>query len=148
MLGAVMVLAGERARASDVRHEIAVGTATTNSSTFTTTETVLLSVSADLIGGRTYAIEAWLELLPSVSADKCDLRIRENNVTGAVVRSARVSLDTAASSEHVSFYGRYTAAETGAKTLVLTGQRGAGSGNIQRISGPTFPGYLIVNQVS
>src|SRR5262245_10431453 len=81
------VLAGASAIAGMMPGErIATDIVTADSSTFTTTETVVQTAVAALITGRIYKVKWFGHWGSSVSGDRFQWRIRETNVSGTVLQ--------------------------------------------------------------
>lgn len=126
---------------------IATTTATSSTATFTTTETITDSVTAALVNGERYLVEFWGRFSTSVAGDNIIVAIREDNVSGT--RLNEEERDLVAASMGVAAYMRaeYTAAATGDKTFVVTGDRVAGTGNITRVAAVTGPALLSVTHI-
>lgn len=140
-----MVAAGTILRAGRLPgEEIAVATETSDSSTFTTTETAIGSVTASLISGVTYTIAAQVPLSSTVAGDDVDVRIREDNVSGTEMALTTVDIVSTTTPTVAVLNARYTAGSTGSKTFVATGDRVGGSGNIRREAASTRPQIIRV----
>jgi hypothetical protein len=127
---------------------LATSVETTISASFTTTETVIHTVTAALVTGRTYAVHLHTRILSDVNGDNVDVRIREDNVSGTTLQLIRRDLLSTAIPETLYLYAEYTAVATGNKTFVGTGDRTTGSGNLTRNLDPAVPGYLFVEYIS
>lgn len=143
-----MPLAGENLRATDRRR---VGTTinTTGSGTFTTTETTVESVTFSAIAGVQYEILYAAALWKSsVSADVVSVRCREDSSTGTQLIG--IDFDAVIANHYYSPVVRalWTASSTVSKTIVITGQRKSGTGNISRDAGATNPAITTVTSVS
>lgn len=103
-----------------------------SSGTFTTTETVVQSITVPLIRGRHYRILWSVMFSSTVAGDRVVSRIREDDETGTQLAGSNVILSSANGSYNGSLRTRYTALDTADKTFVGTGQRAAGTGNIIR----------------
>lgn len=135
VVGAVtQLLSGQR---------IATTTETTISAGFTA-ETIINTVTAALISGRTYAIGLFTGITSTVAGDNAEFRIRENNVAGTQLQVVRKDLLATNITEVVFLYAQYTAVATGDKTFVGTGFRQAGTGTLTRNTSPTAPAYMYV----
>lgn len=145
------VLAGQVARVGRRPYErIATDRLEADSSTFTTTETLVQSVTASLVSGRTYRIR-WVGCFNSTVADDVVLgQIREDSVSGTVLQTGRVSIPLASSSTgwHCYLEAYYTAGSTGSKTFVATGDRVAGTGTCHREASAARPTILYVQYIS
>jgi len=76
--------AGQVATAGRIPGElIASSRATSDSATFTTVETTVLSVTAPLVSGRTYRVVFYGKFATTVAGDIGAARMREDNVVGA-----------------------------------------------------------------
>lgn len=130
--------------------QIAETTATSDSSNFTTTETTVISVTAPLVDGRTYKIEADVGWQSSVSADRMRMRIREDNSSGTVLSETQLIISTTATTTPYTKMAtaRFTASATANKTFVVTGERLAGSGNVRMEADTTRASFLGVYYLS
>lgn len=128
---------------------IATNIRTGDSSTFTTTETTVDSVTAALVSGRTYRVRWTVQWASSVANDDVAGRIREDNSTGTELAFGKVrSLDASSTGWSGWVEGEYTAVSTGNKTFVWTGVRFAGTGNCRAEAATTRPIYLYVDYIS
>lgn len=121
---------------------------TSDTATFTTTETVVSSVTVDLVNGRTYKVRFVGTMQSDVNGDLINARIREDNSTGTQLqlRREQSTTNTAGSGPSFDMEAEYTAVATGSKTFVATGVRGAGgTGNITCEGAATQPRYLYVD---
>lgn len=130
--------AGEIIRAGPVNTRRGTTTATTTTATFTA-ETVTDTLTVDLIEDARYLIEWYGFFASTVAADDVTGRLREDNVTGTLMRSMREDLPSANQSRMFYMRAEYTATATGSKTFVATGERAAGTGNITRNATATSP---------
>jgi hypothetical protein len=116
-------------------------TATSDSSGWTTTETVALTLVVPVIIGRTYKIVVDASYASSVDGDVEFVRIRENNVTGTTIHSSRIVVqDGAGVRAHAEV--EWTAPATANKMFVLTGERESGTGTGRIDAGSINPAYL------
>jgi hypothetical protein len=145
-----MPAAGETIIAGRVPGErIATTTRTSNSSGVTTTETVVDSVTASLVSGRTYKVRWFGQVFSTVADGYVRLRIREDNVTGTEVDQRQQETNIAASQAFpVILEGEYTAAATASKTFVATIIRQVGTGTVTAQAGSANPTRLTVDYVS
>lgn len=110
-----------------------------DSATFTTTETVLITLTVPVVSGRTYSVDGKLRIQSTVGgiAEGCQVRIREDNVTGNELD--RLIINVATTATTVGYGGmllsRYTAVATGNKTFVVTGVRITGATGTFRMEG-------------
>jgi hypothetical protein len=145
-----MPAAGETIIAGRVPGErIATTTATADSSTFTTTETTVMSVTAALVTGRTYRVRFYGRFNSSVSTDRVVARFREDNSSGTEIATTDTPLTNYSGTfgHAIEIEIEYTASATGNKTFVVTGERGAGSGNCNLEAATTRPAYLYVDYI-
>jgi hypothetical protein len=123
---------------------------TSDSSGFTTTETVIDSVTAALVSGRTYRVRWVVAWASTVSADTVFSRLREDNLTGTQLQLLRCALTTAAGAGTRwvgAVEAEYTAVSSGNKTFVGTGVRVTGTGTITAHAASTYPIYLYVDYI-
>jgi len=125
---------------------IATTTETTISAGFTT-ETIINTVTAELVSGRTYAIGLFTGIVSTIAGDNAEYRIREDSVAGTQLQVIRRDLLATNITEVVFLYAQYTAVATGSKTFVGTGFRQAGTGTLTRNSSATSPSYMYVEYV-
>jgi hypothetical protein len=134
----------ERLRASDLNDalappRIATTEVVSDSSTFTTTETQVASVTAALVSGRNYRVRLVARFGTSAANDIVVVRVREDNLSGTTLQFELRPLPSTSSSGNTVgvLEGEYVAASTGDKTFVASGQRTSGSvlvrGTLQRI---------------
>jgi hypothetical protein len=136
-----------RSRGLYPRMRAATSVNTTTTATFTA-ETITDSVTFSAIQGKTYAIEFRGGWRSSVANDIVGGRIREDNIAGTTLQQSRVLITAATSTNLDCMYGQYThAAASGNKTIVVTGFRSAGAGNISRVGAATIPSYLFVDLI-
>lgn len=143
------VAAGQPIDVDDVVKRIATTTLTTDSAGFTTTETSIGSVTASLVDGVTYSITAHGAIDSSASGDSCDVRIREDSVSGTEMTLRRIHLIDDTGRWGFTVYAEYTATATGSKTFHVTGDRpGGAGGTLVRKASATIPTYIFVDRVS
>lgn len=143
-----MPSAGQIVRASDVNRRIATTVETTDSATFTTTETAIASVTAALVSGRTYRVRIVTRIGTTVANDAVIVRLREDSTAGTEMASGRLgSLDTGVAGNLIVFEAEYTAAATANKTFVASAVRSSGTGTYHREAGTNRPTYLYVDYV-
>lgn len=128
---------------------IATTTSTSDTATFTTTETVIDTVTAALVTGRTYQVR-WAGGVASTVNDTAVLaRIRDTNLVGTTLQERNVPVTTTSSSGvPVNIEAEYTAVATGNHTFVTTGLRNGGTGTLLGEGALTHPRYLYVNYLS
>lgn len=141
--------AGQQLTAGRVPGErIATTTETSDSSTFTTTETELLSATAALVSGRTYRVRGVFNLESSTGSDEVRVRLREDDTSGTLLQSGDREVPTSSSFGYLTLMeSEYTASATGDKTFVITGVRSSGSGTDKRGSSSARPAYLYVDYI-
>ena len=139
--------AGQIAEAGRIPGErIATTEVTSSSSTFTTTEIDVASVTAPLVSGRTYLVYFDGAFNTSTTGDIVRGRLREDNTTGSVRQTRDTpAMTSGATVEPLIMQAEYTAVSTGDKTFVATAVRltGTGTPNLQAASG--FPSFLWVD---
>lgn len=102
---------------------------TANSSTYGATETTLYTITPSLVSGLTYRIIFIAKIAVDVAGDVSFARIREDSLTGNQLDGANVYGGTTNTSGFTVYaISEYTAAATGTKTFVVTGQRVSGTG--------------------
>lgn len=122
--------------------EYAIGTS--SSGTFTTTETVVDTVTAPLITGKLYEVLWTTNAQSSVANDVVLARIREDALAGTQIMDGRVDASAANVNFLVALRVIYTAVATGNKTFVGTFVRSSGTGNVLRYAAATSPSTLSV----
>lgn len=145
-----MSSAGQRLVAGRIPGEqIAITTNTTDSGTWTTTETVTDSVTAALVTGRTYSVHWFGAMVSTVAADITLVRMREDDVTGTLMTERSVYIPSTSSAGFgFMLECRYTAAATANKTFVVAGIRNGGTGTQHADATATRPRILYVNYIS
>lgn len=148
-----MPLAGESIIAGQVPGErIATDIVTADSSTFTTTETSVQSVTAALVSGRIYRVRWCVHWGSSVEGDRVQIRIREDSGTSGTILQEFTGESTAAHGgsslgEYDTPEAEYTAVSTGNKTFSGTMVRSSGTGNVQLEGASTRPNYMYVDYI-
>lgn len=122
---------------------------TSDSSTFTTSETEVMSVTAPLVSGRTYRVRFWGTFNSTVNGDRIRVKVREDDSSGTQLAEHQMVISTTASTTgYLSVVEvEFTAASTGNQTFVVTGERLAGSGSINREGATNRPSYLYVDYI-
>lgn len=117
-----------------------------DSSTFTGTETVILTLAdAPLVTGRTYELVAHVNIETTVADSRVIVRIREDNLAGNAFEQANVWPDfTGSIGMPVALKAPFTAGSTGNKTFVVTGVRASGTGTINMSGDASTPNLLDV----
>jgi hypothetical protein len=145
-----MPSAGESVIAGRMPGErIATQIDTADTSTFTTTETVVSTVTAALVNGRIYRVRFVGTMQSDVTDDTINSRLREDNVSGTQLQLRRAQSPTSSAGSGVGMdvEAEYTAVATGNKTFVATGTRSTGTGNITCEGSATQPRYLYVDYI-
>jgi recombinational DNA repair protein RecT len=146
-----MSSAGQRLVAGRVPGErIATETVTADSSTFTNTDTVMMTLVAPLVDGRTYQVGMTARFNSTVSNDDVLVRIREDNVSGTDLQFGQIELpfDSTVGHGPVVLFAEYTAVATGNKTFVCVADRNAGTGNLNMDASATGPARMWVDYLS
>ncbi|MFW6091370.1 MAG: hypothetical protein ACODAF_05795 [Actinomycetota bacterium] len=129
---------------------IATEVLTSDSSTFTNTEVELMSVTAALVEGRTYAVVGRARFGSTNGGDDIVARLREDDVNGDLLQHAQIEQPSSTSSlgfGPLVVYAEYTAGSTGDKTFALTGDRNFGSGDCRLDATSAAPAYLYVDYI-
>lgn len=126
---------------------IATTTRTANSGTFTA-ETVIDSVTASLITGKTYKVVFYGRFFKDVADGIIRARIREDSISGTELAITQLYSATVINQSFPIYIEvLYTAVATGDKTFVATGARQTGTGNVTAQASATAPTYLYVEYV-
>lgn len=127
-------------------YQVAQTAVTSDSSAITTTETVVISVTASLISGVQYWVDVDIGVQSSVATDVAFVRLREDSLTGTERQFAQAYIDETSSTVAVRERLRYqyTAGSTGSKTFVATVVRLAGTGDLRLEASGNRPSYLTV----
>lgn len=140
---------GDNSSFADVATRVAATELTTNSATWTSSESsALISVTASLINGWSYKISALVMVNSTVAADAAFMRIREDNSGGT--QSVGLSLGiptTTGNGFPLWLYAEYTAAATASKIWVLTGSRLSGTGTQGIVCSTSRPCWLTVDRI-
>ena len=121
---------------------------TTDSGTFTTTETEIATVTANLVTGATYRVRAISHVGTSVANDAATVRIREDTVAGQQIQELRLDLPNAGvAGNYCEIETEYTALATAAKTFSFTAARSSGTGNLRREAQGDRPTQFYVDYV-
>jgi hypothetical protein len=128
---------------------IASSVATADSSNFTTTEVVVMTVTAPLVTGRTYSIWAGPTFHSTVDGDVVFAQLREDDVSGnGLDRTDDYIRVTTSTIDRTLLFSMFTATATGNKTFVVTGDRVIGSGNCRLEASTNRPAYMLVRYES
>ena len=139
-----MAQAGETIIAGKVPGErIATTTRTVNSSSFTTTETSIDSVTASVVIGRTYRVKWVTDVASTVDGDVARVRIREDNGSGSVIQLTNIRCRNGRDIGFV-LETEYTADATEDKTFVATCVRQDGTGTLALNAASEEPALLYV----
>lgn len=125
---------------------LAMDTVTADSGTFTA-ETVVQSVTADLVSGMTYRIGVMSHGASTVVGDGYIGRIREDNLTGTELQSTFVTVDSNVIGGTINMEAYFVATATGSKTFVLTGVRSGGTGNCRLEAASNRPSYVYLEWI-
>lgn len=127
-------------------YRVGVQTYTSDSSTFTTSETEIGSITVDLINGVQYEIRCDAHVSSSTAGDTVTCRIRENNTSGTEIQvvSGNTVSTTGNRPVAIPLWGLYTAVATGSKTFSITAVRQAGAGNVFRDVSSVAPMIITV----
>jgi hypothetical protein len=140
---------GDNSSWADVAYRVAATELTTNSATWTSSESsALISVTASLINGWTYKIWATMKVNSTVAADLAFMRLREDTSAGTQDDGANLYIGTTNGNGFVvALYAEYTASATGNKTWVVTGSRSAGTGTQGIVCSVNRPCFLAVDRI-
>lgn len=125
---------------------VATTVLTAASGTFTTAETLVASVTANLVFGRVYRIT--FDGAFNLTVDGViRVSIRENSVAGTILTVRDSWVDNGGTASVIHAEVEYTATTTGSKTFVATGDVlvGAGTGNLNAAA--NFPSYMYVDYI-
>ena len=129
--------------------EIALTTNTSDSSTWTTTETLTDTVTAALVDGRTYKVSWHGGIVSTVVGDIALMRMREDSTSGTLMTERNVYISgTTSAGNAASIEARYTATATANKTFIVSGIRNGGTGTEHADATATRPRYLYVTYIS
>jgi len=144
-----MPSAGETIIAGRIPGErIATNIETSDSGSISTTETVVMSVTAPVVEGRTYRVKAVFNVDGTVSNDTFVARLREDSVSGAQLQVDRVDLTNPSTNlAAVPLEVEYTADATEDKTFVLCFIRSTGTGSMILAAAGNAPSYLYVDYI-
>jgi len=123
---------------------------TSDSSTFTTSETDIGTITVSLISGVVYEVECEAHVSSSTAGDTVTCRIRQDNTTGTEIQvvSANTVSTTGNRPVAVPLRALYTAGATGSKTFVVTAVRQNGAGNVFRDVSGVAPMIITVRVAS
>ena len=141
---------GEKILAADLLGRFRVGTGyeDTDSATFTTTTTAIVTAVADLVSGRTYRVKMVTHIGTSAANDVVSLTLREDTIGGNEIQgAANCPVPTTTSAGHYfQIETDFTAVSTGSKTFVGGAVRGTGGGgNLRREAASARPTILTVD---
>lgn len=118
------------------------------SSGFTTTETVLDSVTASLVAGRTYKVRAVEPIQSTVADDLVRFRLRQDNVSGSQLWLDNFSLPVGSVNFMHGMEAEFTATATADKTFVATAVRQTGTGTLTSGASSAQKALLYVDFIS
>lgn len=146
-----MALAGETAVAGKIPGErIATEITTSDSATFTTTETEVMTVTAPVVSGRTYAVWFIARWGSDTTGDRVLARLREDDANGTLLGIGQVEIGDFTSAlgfGPIVIYAEYTATATGDKTFSGTGDLNAGSGPCWMDAVSGAPAFMFVDYI-
>ncbi len=121
---------------------------TSSSAGFTTTATVVDTITVSLVNGETYEVEWVSQFSDTVAADRVLVALCEDNAAGTQLFGYfAASPNPTSAAFPIRVLAEYTAVATGSKTFVGVLQRVAGTGTITSGAGSTAPSRIIVRQV-
>ncbi len=122
------------------------GAIDTDSSTFTTIETAIATVTAALISGKRYKIVLSTHIGTTNAGDTVDIGIRETNASGTELnRSVAEPIpSTTAAGHYFRLEAEFTATATGNKVFAGTAQRNTGTGTLRREAAAIRPTSMYV----
>lgn len=141
-----MPAAGSTARVGLIPGQrIATTEITSDSAGFTTTETAVATVTADLIEGGIYRVRASVNFSSGTDGDVIFVRTHVGNgLAGATRHSSRLVLQAGAGIR-VGAEFEHKATADGEQTFTLSGQRESGSSTCQLDAGNEWPSYFYVD---
>lgn len=145
-----MSSAGQQLVAGRIPGErIATEVQTVDSAGFTA-ETVIMTVVAPVVTGRTYLVRGYVSVASETDNDDVQLRIREDSISGNQLQEDGFELTHDLQStrgQHQVIEAEYTADATENKTFVVTAELAAGTGDLRREAAANKPSYLYLNYV-
>lgn len=145
-----MSSAGQQLIAGRIPGErIATTEETTDSATFTTTETVVMTVTAPLVIGRTYQIRFVGHFVSTVAGDFIVVTLREDGLAGSIRQQQIIEIPGTAAAGFPAppTEAEYTATGSADKTFVVTADRLSGSGTYHLEAASSRPCFLAVNYI-
>lgn len=139
--------AGQKLVAGRIPGErIATETITSDSTTFTVTETQIASVTASVVSGRKYRVvfDGGVE---STASGVIRGRLKEDDINGTVIQTRDVKVETAGSAFNLRLETEYTADATENKTFVVGGDTLSGGGTSNVNANTTAPSLFYVEYV-
>jgi len=125
---------------------IATTVRTTNSASFTS-ETLINSVTASLVSGKTYRVKWMVDVASTVAGDLARVRLRQDSVAGTEMQLVNRLLHGTTTDYQAVLEAEYTAGSTGNKTFVGTVTRQFGTGNLACNANANQPQYLYVDYI-
>lgn len=144
-----MSSAGQQLVAGRIPGErIATQIETADSTTFTTTEVTITSISAPVVTGRTYRVRLATAFQSDTAGPPVVTFIREDSATGNQLNVRQSIIDTASGFgwHHVNEV-EYTADATESKAFFVTAKRNGGSGTLNMHASAAAPTYLYVDYI-
>lgn len=142
-----MSSAGQQLVAGRIPGERIATVVQTSDSTLFTAETLVMSIEAPLVIGRTYRVTADLIGAGSVAGDNTLWRIRQDLLAGTQMQQRQRDIPSTGFGWLVRMEAEFTATATAAKTFVVTGERLTGTGNIRIEAAADRPAYLYVDYI-
>lgn len=115
-----------------------------NSSAFTTTETEVDTITVPVVEGRRYKVVWRPAFFSTVANDHVRGILREDSLTGTAIQTVNITTPIGGQAFPMTLEAFHTAAATGDKTFVGSGDRIAGTGNITAQASSTNPTLLYV----
>lgn len=145
--GSMLVIGAVAQTSTDSVSSRVATTPRTSNSAAVTSETLIDSVTASLVSGRTYKVRWEAKLNSTVASDTAFFRIRENNLAGAQLQNTRVLMGPTGTGYPAAVEAEYTAVATGDKTFVGTLARASGTGDVSVPASSSTPVYLYVDYI-
>lgn len=140
--------AAAQAAADAATMQVGLSTRTSNTGGITTTETVLDTVTATLVAGRTYRITYNTNAASTVLTTMARFRIREGNGIAGTMRQLANTVPAIINSDFgVTLVGRFTAVSSGSQTFSGTLVRASGTGTLSSNANTNQPTYMTIERV-
>lgn len=125
---------------------IATEEVTSDSSTFTTTETEIASVEASVVNGRTYKV-VFHGAFENTVDGVIRVSLYQDTLGGTRLTLRDIGIETAGTAQVIHVEAEYTASATEDKTFVVGGDVTNGGGTANLNAAPSFPTYLYVDYI-